>query len=63
MPGKAYCSLKAGFAPCLDPPPWSLLLQVNKAFEKFEKQVKAAKSSGKDAKQKQEKVGGACLPA
>lgn len=32
-------------------------MQANKAFEKFEKQIKAAKTSGKDAKQKQEQVG------
>lgn len=32
-------------------------MQVNKAYEKFEKQLKAAKNSGKDAKQKADKVG------
>ena len=37
--------------------------QANKAFEKFEKQIKAAKSSGgKDSKTKQEQVGAVCVP-
>jgi ATPase subunit of ABC transporter with duplicated ATPase domains len=30
--------------------------EVNKAFEKYEKQLRAAKTSGKNAKQNQEKV-------
>jgi ATP-binding cassette subfamily F protein 1 len=30
--------------------------EVNKAFEKYEKQIKAAKASGKNSKQNAEKV-------
>jgi ATP-binding cassette subfamily F protein 1 len=33
--------------------------EVNKAFEKYEKQLKAAKAKGQSNKQSQEKVGGA----
>jgi len=32
--------------------------EVNKAFEKYEKQLKAAKAKGQSAKQSQEKVRG-----
>eukprot|EP00882_Tetradesmus_deserticola_P034789 GHRQ01040061.1.p1 GENE.GHRQ01040061.1~~GHRQ01040061.1.p1 ORF type:complete len:160 (-),score=43.71 GHRQ01040061.1:49-528(-) len=49
------CCIAPLFIACPSPPLFTTA-QVNKAFEKYEKQLKAAKSSGKNTKATQDKI-------